>query len=235
MAENGLGPIKTAEALAERLRQLVHDFGGNAAVSRLSDVPLRTLNAYLAGDSEPKFSTLVRLLAACGTDLGSFLGYGDAENSIDSGLDAENSPVVPVGFFPVPRLDIRASAGNGRLANTDALEGGEFVAFREDWMRRIGLRPRFAQALTAIGDSMEPTIRDGDLLLIDRSIDRVIDNGIYVVVVAGMVLVKRIQTRRDGSIVLKSDNERYDPELVPPDEVTDLIVEGRVRWFGRTI
>ncbi len=83
---------------------------------------------------------------------------------------------------------------------------------------------------------MEPTIRDGDLLLIDRSIDRIVDNGIYVVVVAGMVVVKRLQTRVDGSVVLRSDNrERYDDELIAAHDVPDLIVEGRVRWFGRTI
>lgn len=102
-------------------------------------------------------------------------------------------------------------------------------------MERNSVNPRFAEVLVAVGDSMEPTIRDGDLLLLDRSIDRVVDNGIYVLVLAGMVLLKRIQTRRDGSVVLKSDSERYDDETVPAGEVPDLRIEGRVRWFGRTI
>ncbi|MBH0619495.1 helix-turn-helix transcriptional regulator, partial [Salmonella enterica] len=80
-----------------------------------------------------------------------------------------------------------------------------------------------------------PTIRDGDMLLVDRSIDRVVDNGIYVVVFGGAVLVKRVHIRRDRSVVLRSENAVYPEEVVPADEVPDLVIEGRVRWFGRTI
>lgn len=144
-------------------------------------------------------------------------------------------PNLAERFAFVRRYDVRASAGNGALTTADELEGGDFVAFRADWLHRIGVSPRQAEVLIAIGDSMEPTIRDGDLLLIDRSFDRPKDNGIYVLVLGGMVLVKRIQTRRDGSVVLLSDNQRYENEVVPADELPDLKVEGRVRWFGRTI
>lgn len=140
------------------------------------------------------------------------------------------------GFSFVRRFDVRASAGPGAIVAFDDIDGSSrFVAFRTEWLHRIGVSPGHAEVLIAVGDSMEPTIRDGDLLLIDRAIDRVIDNGIYVLVLGGMVLVKRIQTRRDGSVVLLSDNQRYHDDTVPAGELPDLKVEGRVRWFGRTI
>jgi phage repressor protein C with HTH and peptisase S24 domain len=89
--------------------------------------------------------------------------------------------------------------------------------------------------LTARGDSMEETIRDGDVLLVDTSIDRVRDNSIYVVVYGDMVLVKRIHGRINGSLQLISDNARYPAEEVSKSEVDLLHIAGRVMWFGRSI
>lgn len=47
--------------------------------------------------------------------------------------------------------------------------------------------------------------------------------------------VKRIQLRRDGTPVLKSDNPHYDEEQVPPEEASEVRITGRAQWFGRTI
>lgn len=82
---------------------------------------------------------------------------------------------------------------------------------------------------------MEPTIRDGDTLLLDTSIDRVKDNGIYVVVIDGLVVVKRVHMSRDGTVTLISDNQLYPPEEVPAAEVPEIRFAGRVMWFGRSI
>ncbi|MXN99402.1 helix-turn-helix transcriptional regulator [Shinella zoogloeoides] len=82
---------------------------------------------------------------------------------------------------------------------------------------------------------MEETIRDGDVLLIDTSINRIKDNAIYIVVYGDMVLVKRVHGRLNGSLQLISDNPRYPPEEVTSAEVDQLNIAGRVMWFGRTI
>jgi phage repressor protein C with HTH and peptisase S24 domain len=136
-------------------------------------------------------------------------------------------------FAMIPRLDVQASAGGGRLAlSEDPLE---YLAFQADWLRSRGINPASARILTARGDSMEETIRDGDVLLIDTSIDRIRDNAIYIVVYGEMVLVKRVHGRLNGSLQLISDNPRYPPEEVTPGEVDQLNIAGRVMWFGRTI
>jgi phage repressor protein C with HTH and peptisase S24 domain len=144
------------------------------------------------------------------------------------------------GFVLIPHFDVQAGAGPGRLSVRepstpyDEPAGGEVIAFREDWLRKKGINPHTAHVLTAVGDSMEPTIRDGDLLLVDRAIDRVRDLGLYVVTWGGFVMVKRVELRRDGTLVLKSDNRQYAEVLVGPDEIESLAVEGRVRWIART-
>lgn len=137
-------------------------------------------------------------------------------------------------YAMVPGLNVRASAGAGAIASPDE-QLADVVAFRKDWLARLGINPRFARAIFAHGDSMEPTINDGDLLLVDESINHIVDHGIYVVVYQGMVIVKRVQMRRDGTLLLKSDNARYEAEEVPKGEIEQIQVAGRVRWYGRTI
>lgn len=46
-------------------------------------------------------------------------------------------------------------------------------------------------------------------MIVDVSIRAIVDEGVYVVVLAGMVLVKRVQILPTGSILLKSANARY--------------------------
>jgi len=89
--------------------------------------------------------------------------------------------------------------------------------------------------MTAKGDSMEPTIRDGDVLLVDTSIDRVRDNALYIIVFEGLVFVKRIHIKLSGAVLLISDNDRYPAEEITPDAAVRLHVAGRVVWFGRSI
>jgi SOS-response transcriptional repressor LexA len=212
---------------SERLRLAVERAGGKTYVCQRSGVPDRSLTNYLAATTEPKAFALAAIAEACSVSVEWLTGRSDPPNMADTLGD---------GFSFVRRYDVRASAGPGAMVPYEDIDGSaQFVAFRTEWLHRIGVSSAHAEVLIAVGDSMEPTIRDGDLLLIDRGIDRVVDNGIYVLVLGGMVLVKRVQTRRDGSVVLLSDNQRYENEAVPAAELPDLKVEGRVRWFGRTI
>jgi len=135
-------------------------------------------------------------------------------------------------FTFIPRIMVSASAGYGRTQEADL--SSRLVAFRTEWLHRIGIPPNRAQALTAQGDSMEPSIKDGDLLLIDRSVNQLQDEGIYVVTLDDMVLVKRILQSIDA-IILKSDNPLYDDQIIKNIDLEKVRIEGRVRWFGRIV
>ncbi|MER8964452.1 helix-turn-helix domain-containing protein [Mesorhizobium sp. M0808] len=141
---------------------------------------------------------------------------------------------VPDGFVPVPRIEIRPSAGAGSLDLYEESEPDIF-AFREEWLRRIGVSPKFARLMVAKGDSMRETINDGDLMIVDVSIREFIDEAIYVLVYGGLVRLKRLQLLHSGLLLLKSDNPRYQTEEVPLAEQQELIIGGRVRWAGGSI
>ncbi|WP_288079893.1 helix-turn-helix transcriptional regulator [Shinella sp.] len=203
------------------------------------------MRAYLK-DTMPGLDKLVQLAEAGGVTLDWLArgvgnkSYQGADLLVRSGpggellLFEERKGVAPAHDFAlIPRLDIQASAGDGRIAGAE--DPLEYLAFQRGWLRARGINPARARILTARGDSMEETIRDGDVLLIDTSIDRIRDNAIYIVVYGEMVLVKRVHGRLNGSLQLISDNPRYPPEEVSAGEVDQLNIAGRVMWFGRTI
>lgn len=137
--------------------------------------------------------------------------------------------VAPPGYVLLPRVEARASAGHGTGLSSDKVV--DFLAFSEDWVRNtLHRRPANLALLEATGDSMDPTIRDGDILLVDTSVQDIQSSRVYVLQVNGALLVKRIQVRLDGSLVVKSDNPSYEPEVVRPDERSPLRILGQVVW-----
>ena len=219
--------------MLDRLAVLVKEAGGPVAAARALSVSRNTVDLWLKGKSKVPLDGATRLAQLRGRTL-DWLVLGAVEDKGQMQLHSNDVP-VPDGFVPVPVLSVQASAGSGAIAIPFDGDTGNVVAFRETWLRTLGFLPGRVYILWAVGDSMQPTIRDGDMLLVDRAIDQVIDDGIYVLVVGSRVMVKRIQTRLNGSVVLKSDNARYDEETIPADEVPSLIVEGRVRWVGGPI
>lgn len=236
---------------AERLEKVIEEFESPHAFSKKVGISDTMIRKYLSG-SMPGLDKLLQIADTAGVSLdwliadrGPMRVHGDATGDLvvespDGGgnyLQRKQPPVswahLKDEFALIPRLGVEASAGDGRLsAGEDPLE---YLAFQRGWLKGRGINPDRARILTARGDSMEETIRDGDILLVDTSIDRIRDNAIYVVVYGDMVLVKRVHGRLNGSLQLISDNPRYPPEEVTAGEVDQLNIAGRVMWFGRTI
>jgi len=216
----------------DRLRLLVRDSPSERGFAREVGIPQGTLRGLLGGKS-PTLETLIAIASAKNVAY-HWLATGEGPQFSDPQFSGVPETFrAGDDFAMVPRLEVHASAGPGTLVeHEDAID---FMAFQATWLRRRGIDPAAARALTVRGDSMEPTIRSGDILLVDTSKRRVEDNGIYVVVSGGYVLVKRVHPRRDGSMMLISDNQAYPPEDVPSHEAADFQVAGRVMWFGRSI
>ena len=136
-------------------------------------------------------------------------------------------------LVPVPRLALGASAGPGSLQEDEGAAGA--MAFEPRWLRDIGGRPDMLSIIRVDGDSMTPTLSDGDDIMVDRSdsIDRLRD-GIYVLRMDDVLMVKRIARtpRRDRFSVI-SDNPLFPSwDEVDPAGVT---IVGRVIWAGRRV
>lgn len=136
------------------------------------------------------------------------------------------------GFVQIPRYEVGASAGGGAVIHSEQIV--DHLSFKSDWVRNaLGVPVKDLALINVLGDSMEPTLSDGDLILIDMSTRRVKDNAVYVLQLNGSLLVKRIQRKLDGSVLVRSDNTIYEPETVNSEMLDSLNIIGRVVWCGR--
>ncbi|WEK47585.1 MAG: S24 family peptidase [Candidatus Andeanibacterium colombiense] len=160
--------------------------------------------------------------------LAQFFGVGEAElgGSAEKSYEPVRDAVRDGGWAEVPRLPLGASAGPGTLA-ADELPFDSF-RFSTRWLREQGLDPKMLSAIAVAGDSMEPELRDGDEILVDRA-PRPFRDGVHVVRMGDALHVKRVQLLRPGYLVLVSTNAAYPPLEVPAGEVE---VIGRVVWKG---
>lgn len=139
--------------------------------------------------------------------------------------------------------DVDLAAGDGRENGQEEVIGQ--LAFRRSWLQRIGLAPANARLARVRGDSMEPVLKDGDLVLIDISRRSVIVRprkpgkppraDLYAVLDGGAARVKRIEHSSPGRLVLHSDNPLYPPEVRDGGNADDLGIIGKVMWWGHTV
>ncbi|GAB5349960.1 S24 family peptidase [Alteriqipengyuania sp. 357] len=127
-------------------------------------------------------------------------------------------------FHAIPRLSLAAAAGPGQFAGGEA--PFDNFGFSGRWLRENGFDPKMLSALKVEGDSMEPLLRHGDEILVDRG-SRFERDGVHVVRMDDTLMVKRLASAGAGRIVLLSQNLAYPPIEVALDEVEVL---GRVVW-----
>lgn len=150
------------------------------------------------------------------------------------GLQSEIVSMGGDSWVLLPVYDTQASAGPG--AEIDRETVIHRIAFREEWVRTVTHAPIKDLAVIAVdGDSMEPTLRQGDTVLVDfgqRRPQR--KDGIYVIRTDGGLQVKRLQVElASGHLSILSDNKVYESQHgVRPE---DLAVVGRVIWLGRQV
>ena len=125
----------------------------------------------------------------------------------------------------VPRLPLGASAGPGALAQSEAPVGQ--LRFSARWLKANGLDAAMLSAIEVEGDSMDPTLRDGDEILVDRT-PRPLRSGIHVLRLDDVLLVKRVE-RAGDALRLISDNRAY-PEIERAAGEVEIL--GRVVWKG---
>lgn len=130
----------------------------------------------------------------------------------------------------VPVYNVAASAGYGALV--DAEEVVDRLAFPPGYLRRItSANPANLAIISVKGKSMEPTLSDDDIVMIDVSKRDLSYDGLFVVRDNGDgLLVKRI-TRgpRRGTILMVSDNPQYPNQ---ERDMSDIEVVGKVLWKG---
>lgn len=156
--------------------------------------------------------------------LAEFFGVTESELGGREEKNVTSGRIQRADWVDVPRLALGASAGPGAFPAGEGPIGAFRFAAR--WLRGQGLDPAMLSAIAVAGDSMEPTLRDGDEILVDKT-PRPLRDGIHVVRLDEALLVKRVELLRGGHVALASDNPAYRTIEVPMGEIG---VVGRVVW-----
>lgn len=138
-------------------------------------------------------------------------------------------PYTEGEFCYIPFYGVRAEAGAGGVGEE---KSGLPMAFRRHWVNEH-LRSNFKNLfiIKVTGDSMEPTLNDGEIILVDKDIALPPHEDIYVLRLGDMLLIKRLQyIPPENQLKLISDNSNY-AEITVSD-YKELHILGRVRWRG---
>jgi len=146
---------------------------------------------------------------------------------------ADAAAVRAGDYILIPHLDIGASAGPG------AWPGGEtpvaVLAFQSSFVRGLASgRPEALSVIRVAGDSMLPTLADGDNILVDTDDRERLRDGIYVLRTDDALLVKRLSVNpATKRLTIRSDNDAY-PSWDDCDPAGVAVI-GRVVWVGRRL
>ncbi len=211
------------ENVRDTLDRLIRDRGEDyAALSRLIGRNPAYIQQFIHRGSPRRLAEGDRKLLA------RYLGVDE------SLLGGPAAAPVAGDMVAVPRLAVEASTGPGALANRE--DTISRFGFDARWLRTVASSPQNVSAISVRGESMLPTLSEGDEILVDRgdAAERLRD-GIYVLRVEEALLVKRIALNPAGiggrRLSIRSDNPAY-PDWEDCDPVAVQII-GRVIWVGR--
>ncbi len=139
-----------------------------------------------------------------------WLFYDQATQS----LEAQTEKYANVRYFG----DIYASAGGGAF-NYDAEH--EFISLDPHMVSKLGgeREMKNIDSINVLGDSMEPTFKDGDIIFMNRTLSDIRKGGVFVVSTPTGLFVKRLSLKSDGTLDLISDNSHYSVETVDAGSV----------------
>ena len=114
--------------------------------------------------------------------------------------------------YKIEKLSLKASAGAG-IENFEVFSDG--YLYVPKWLFKTPQKEDSLKIIEVVGDSMEPTIEDGAFVIIDTT-QKLISDGIYAILMGEEVLIKRLQIKPNGNILIKSDNPKYDDFCYDP-------------------
>lgn len=223
ITKNGIDRILGAEqsyamlTKSELLRQVEDAASSRAEIARVLNLAPARVTEMMKGQRDLSFDEAVSLMKHYSID-------GHSPSPVDE--------LRGQGIVFVEEVDLALGMGGGNYV--ELVESKGFVPFKEEWLKGL-----FRGELTSLrvvrgeGDSMQPTILDGDIVLIDMAQSNInAQDRIWAVFWGDLGMIKRVRRTPGGSFMLLSDN----PAISPIEAVDgEMHVLGRVIWIGRRI
>lgn len=156
-------------------------------------------------------------------------GKGVPLAGVASSPKIHSAPETDFETVMVPKVKATLCAGGGSF-ELEAVPVAEHPLPRS-WLARLG-NANAMVFMDVIGNSMEPGIRDGDMVLVDQSVAEPTPKSVLAVGFEDAIYIKRLE-RHSGGFLMLSDNPDYSPIRVAGDELESFRVIGKVVWLCR--
>lgn len=136
----------------------------------------------------------------------------------------------------IAHYDVRAAMGGGQIPH-DYPEMLQDIRVSPRHLREMGVTFKehyHLKMITGWGQSMAPTIKDRDPLLVDITIREFTGDGIYLFSHDEMLYVKRLQKKGKDRFKMISDNKHHDPEDIRVDD-THILARVLYVWNGQPV
>ncbi len=214
-------------AFSRRFVTLVDQFseGNKKRFAEITGRSPSTIYRICRGGSRPSLAYLESLSEQFSVDL-NWLITGERSN--DEVVHKNQSELVIA-----PKFDVQASAGFGQVGFSEDIS--EHFGFSKQWLSsQLGVHSDQLAFVSVRGESMQPTLEDGDMILVDMSQNQVHREDVYLLHTDDGLMTKRLKPLKTG-IKVQSDNPEFPSWEIcgATDEQTRVV--GKVVWFGRDI
>ncbi|WP_106418195.1 LexA family transcriptional regulator [Salinicola tamaricis] len=217
-----------AEGVLERMKSVL-ELSSDKEIAAYFGISPTSVHNWRRRGSVP-YDECVRLAIAKKISLGWLvLGDGDvADTSLavnePAGLYLSDSPPETKS---VPLYDVEGAAGAGRSLEHETVVG--HFPMTAELIAQLGLTDARLAGIRVRGDSMEPTLFDGDWTFINLNDTNWSLGGVFLVWVSGELRIKRVQRLSGGAMYLISDNTHYEKEMIPRSQMQEVAIIGRVK------
>ncbi len=196
------------------------------------DISSSSIGMYEQGRRKPSYELLEKISDYFNVDMDYLMGRSDIKNKYQAGIPYDwekdlkkinltsNAVILDKSQFIYVPVYGKASAGNGYI-------NMETVLY--DKLVHINGYSHDSFLIEVSGDSMEPTIIDGEFVLVDPTFIEICEGKIYVITYNGETFIKMIEKHEEDEIVLlKSINQKYRDKVIRKEEFESVKIEGRV-------
>ena len=219
-----------SSALARRFQYVVDQLckGNKKAFAELTGKSASHVYKICRGASRPSMAYCQHLYEEFRIDL-NWLLTGEQSDAGSPVASPENSDLVYA-----PMFDVQASAGLGSDVQSEDID--DYFAFNKQWLsRQLGVSSEQLAFVSIRGDSMEPTLFDGDQVLVDMSARTIKNQEVYLLQTEQGLMAKRLNFKQNDGIEVISDNAAYENWLLGNQELEHNPVVGKIIWCGRAL
>lgn len=214
------------EAVADRIKQVRNSLALTQKETAIkAGMPLPSYKDYETGKKIPGGSAIQGLMRLGINANWLLTGEGPMRlaDITQEGISTAERYYVPIPkFFGVDK-DGQEFEVSSEIAS---------LALDRQWLGSLRLRPGDLTSYRMPDGSMVPTIREGNLVVVDSSTDKLRGDGIYALMYEGNISVKRLQMDLVGGVLVCGDNPTYKEQRLPKEEADRLTVLGMVIWSG---